>query len=153
MKRNIFTRIVCLILCICILLPIIASCGPNNPGGNPGGDTPGSDTPGGDTPGGDTPGGDTPGGDTETTYYKVGFAVAIEEFKNRVTLPEEKLYKEGTEIQYLPTPAVRDLLFMGWYYDAAMSNPVVLTDKVNSDLMLYAKVVDTSGDISTVEGV
>ena len=42
---------------------------------------------------------------------------------------------------------------MGWYYDAAMTQPVSLTDKVNSDLMLYAKVVDTSNDISVVEGV
>jgi hypothetical protein len=119
----------------------------------PGGDTPGTDKPGGDTPGGDTPGGDTPGGDTETTYYKVSFAVAIEEYKNRVTLPKEKLYEAGTEIQYLPTPVVKDMLFMGWYYDATMTQPVALTDKVNSDLMLYAKVVDTANDISVVEGV
>ena len=70
------------------------------------------------------PSSDTPGGDTETTYHKVSFAVAVEDYKSRVTLPKEKLYKEGTEIQYLPTPGVKDLLFMGWYYDAAMTRPV-----------------------------
>ena len=198
MKNKIFTKIVCMMLCICILLPTFASCsgfwGNNDssdtdpddgkpddgkpddgkpddgkpddgkpddgkpddekPGGDtPGGDTPGGDTPGGDTPGGDTPGGDTPGGDTETTYYKVSFGVAIEEYVSRITLPEEKLYKAGTEIQSLPTPGVREMLFMGWYYDAAMTQKVELTDKVNSHLKLYAKVVDTSEDISVTEGV
>ena len=147
-----------MLVCMCMLTTTLASCAfldaivdiftPDDSGSNnPGGDS------GGNTPGGDTPGGDTPGGDTETTYYKVSFAVALEEYKSRVSLPEDKLYKEGTEIQYLPTPAVKDLLFMGWYYDAAMTAPVNLTDKVNSDLMLYAKVVDTSEDISVVEGV
>ena len=160
-KFRIFTRIVCLLLCLCMLTSTLASCawwgdesGKDTPGGNvPGGDVPGGDTPGGDIPGGDTPGGDTPGGDTETTYYKVSFAVALEEFKSRVTLPNDKLYEAGTEIQYLPTPGVRDLLFMGWYYNAAMTQEVALTDKVNSDLMLYAKLVDTSSDIEVVEGV
>ena len=116
-QRNgkLFTKIVCMVLCLCMLTTTLASCafwdavvdfftpgdsgddtpGGDNSGGNtPGGDTPGGNTPGTDTPGGDTPGGDTPGGDTETTYYKVSFAVAVEEYKNRVTLPEEKLYKE-----------------------------------------------------------
>ena len=104
---KLFTKIVCMILCLCMLTTSLASCGvldvvidiltpddsgSDTPGGDilggdtpggdiPGGDTPGGDTPGGDTPGGDTPGGDTPGGDTETTYYKVSFAVALEEFK------------------------------------------------------------------------
>ena len=167
---KLFTKIVCMILCLCMLTTSLASCGvwdvvidiftpddsgSNTPGGDiSGGDVPGGDIPGGDVPGGgDTPGGDTPGGDTETTYYKVSFAVALEEFKSRVTLPNDKLYEAGTEIQYLPTPGVRDLLFMGWYYDAAMTQEVALTDKVNSDLMLYAKLVDTSGDIEVVEGV
>ena len=157
---KLFTKIMCMILCLCMLTTSLASCGvldavtPDDSGGDtPGGDTPGGDTPGGDIPGGDTPGGDTPGGDTETTYYKVSFAVALEEFKSRVTLPNDKLYEAGTEIQYLPTPGVRDLLFMGWYYNAAMTQEVALTDKVNSDLMLYAKLVDTSSDIEVVEGV
>ncbi|MBO7273980.1 MAG: InlB B-repeat-containing protein, partial [Clostridia bacterium] len=148
MKTSIFTRLLCALLCICMLLPLLASCGIewDDPDYTPGGNTPGGS-------GGNTPGGDTPGGDTETTYYKVSFAVALEEYKSRVTLPQEKLYKAGTEIQYLPTPAVRDMLFMGWYYDAAMTRPVALTDKVNGDLVLYAKVVDTSGDIAVIEGV
>ena len=192
-KFSIAVRIMCMILCMCMVTTTLASCdaldliveivkecvslgGANNekppvenppienppvenppvdnPGGdNPGGDNPGGDNPGGDNPGGDNPGGNNPGGDTETTYYKVSFAVAIEEYASRVTLPEEKLYKKGTEIQYLPTPAVQDLLFMGWYYDAAMTREVQLTDKVNSDIMLYAKVVDTSDDITAIEGV
>ena len=146
-KISIFARMLCLILCISMLATTLSSCGlwdrvvdfftPDNQG----------------TVVPEGPGTETPPSDTETTYYKVSFAVAIEEYKSRVTLPEDKLYKEGTEIQYLPTPAVRDLLFMGWYYDAAMTKAVELTDKVNSDLMLYAKLVDTSGDIDVVEGV
>ena len=136
MKTSIMTRFICALLCVCMLLPLFASCtivwdDPTfTTDGNGSGNTPGGNTPGGNTPGGNTPGGNTPGGDTETTYYKVGFAVALEEYKNRVTLPKEKLYKEGTEIQYLPTPVVKDMLFMGWYYDAAMTQPVALTDKV-----------------------
>ena len=162
MKKQIFTRVVCMILCICMLLPTFASCfgkkdesaGEGTGEGSGGGNnvTPG-DGDSGNNEGGGNSGGESSGGETETTYYKVNFAVALEEYKNRVTLPEEKLYKEGTEIQYLPTPAVRELLFMGWYYDAAMTKPVALTDKVNSDLILYAKVVDTSEDISVVDGV
>ena len=151
---KVFIRIVCMLLCLCMLAPAFASCvSKDDPQVTPpGGDVPGTDTPG-DTPGGDNLDNETPGGDTETTYYKVSFAVAVEEYKNRVTLPKQKLYAQGTEIQYLPTPTVRDLLFMGWYYDAAMTQPVALTDKVNSDLMLYAKVADTSEDIVALEGI
>ena len=144
-------RIMSIILCLCMLVPMFAACGKKSQpqqDANGGIFTP-SDPIG--TTENNKPG--TIPGDTETTYYKVSFAIALEEYKNRVTLPNDKLYKEGTEIQYLPTPAVRDMLFMGWYYDAAMTKPVALTDKVNSDLVLYAKVVDTSGDISVVEGV
>ena len=120
-SSNLLTRIVCIILCLCMLIPMLASCsgkdaspdvsapsgdtpggdtpggdtpGGDTPGGNtPGGDTPGGDTPGGNTPGGDTPGGDTPGGDTETTYYKVSFATAIEEYKNRVSESQICIYR------------------------------------------------------------
>lgn len=169
MEKKFITKLICMFLCLCLLLPMFSSCfescsddptdDSSDNGGNeptpevPGGEDPAPDDPGsGDTPS-DDPTPDEPGGDTQTTYYKVSFAVAIEEYKNRVTLPEEKLYKAGTEIQYLPTPAVRDLLFVGWYYDAAMTKPVSLTDKVSSDIMLYAKVVDTADDISVVEGV
>ena len=161
MKRNVvkaFIKTVCMILCICILLPMFSACfRRSDKEQDNGGSITENNGSGGSNQGGSNAGGSdddsTGSGETETTYYKVGFAVAIEEYKNRVTLPEEKLYKEGTEIQYLPTPAVRDMLFMGWYYDAAMTKPVSLTDKVNSDLLLYAKVVDTSEDISVVEGV
>ena len=159
-SRNgkLIARIICMILCVCMVTTTLASCsfwdsifGTSTPDDSGSNDNQGGNTPGGDNPGEDS--GNTPGGETETTYHKVQFAVAIEEYKSRVTLPEEKLYKDGTEIQYLPTPAVRDLLFMGWYYDALMTRPVELTDKVSSDLMLYAKVVDTSNDISVIEGV
>ena len=95
----------------------------------------------------------TSGGSTETVYYKVSFAVALEEYKDRVTLPNEKLYKAGTVIEFLPTPALKDMLFMGWYYDAAMTREVKLTDTVDADVTLYAKVVDTSEDIVAVDSV
>ena len=128
---KIFTRIACMVICLCMLTTTLASCafwdaivdiftpddsGSGGSGGSSGGGSSGGDTPGTDVPGGDTPGGEvTPGGDTQTTYYKVNFAVALEEYKDRVTLPAEKLYEAGTEIQYLPTPGVRDMLFMGWF--------------------------------------
>ena len=100
-SSNLLTRIVCIILCLCMLIPMLASCSGKDAspdvsapsGDTPGGDTPGGDTPGGNTPGGDTPGGDTPGGDTETTYYKVSFATAIEEYKNRVSESQICIYR------------------------------------------------------------
>ena len=157
MKSKTFSisiRVMSILLCMCMLLPMFTSCGffesifppPQD-------DDPGSVTTPAETTTDKGPDDTPPGGDTETTYYKVSFAIALEEYKNRITLPEAKLYKEGTQIQYLPTPAVKDLLFMGWYYDAAMTRAVELTDTVNSDLVLYAKVVDTSEDISVIEGV
>ena len=163
---KLFTKIVCMILCIFMLLPTFASCTGQTEDPSQSEDSEGlssettqkeednkTDSGAVTDPTGEDTEETTPGGDTETTYYKVNFAVAIEEYKNRVTLPKEKLYEAGTEIQYLPTPVVKDMLFMGWYYDATMTKPVEVTDKVNSDLMLYAKVVDTSNDISVIEGV
>ena len=63
-RSNLFCKLLCLCMALCMLFTLTACDGGNTPGGGetPGGETPGGETPGGETPGGDTPGDETPGG-------------------------------------------------------------------------------------------
>jgi len=71
----------------------------------------------------------------KTTYYKVNFVVN--------STKEEKLYQEGTLLSSLPVPGVLSgKVFLGWYYDAEYTNPVLGNDKLSSDITLYAKLTD-----------
>jgi len=48
----------------------------------------------------------------------------------------------GTLIEDLPVPYVPQKLFLGWYYDSALTEMVESTDTVTDDLHLYAKYID-----------
>ena len=89
------------------------------------------------------------GGTTTTTYYEVQFAAGSGQDATDWTLPETKTYTEGTKISLLPTPYKRDGLFMGWYYDAAMTNIVGSGDTVTRNMTLYAKL----GEVAAVSAM
>lgn len=115
---------------------------PDPPSG--GSTTPGDST----TPGGSTTPGDstTPGGST-TTYYKVEFKLG-DGSDPEVTLPETKTYASGTAITTLPTPFKQNTVFLGWYYDNAMTQGVESDDTVTSNMTLYARMADSTTMLS-----
>lgn len=84
--------------------------------------------------------GGSSGGGTTTTYYQVSFAVGSQESGGEVTLPENRTVPSGTAIAGLGTPYQQDGLFLGWYYDSALSRPVGEGDTVTRNLTLYAKL-------------
>lgn len=80
------------------------------------------------------------GGTTTTKYYEVQFALGSGEDAAGVTLPEKATYAKGTPITSLPTPTAEGKTFLGWYYDAAMTEAVGNADKVTRNMTLYAKL-------------
>lgn len=98
-------------------------------------------------------GGNTGNGDTEsespgdttttTTYYQVTFALGSGQ--DSINLPEAKTYAAGTRIDTLPTPVRQDVVFMGWHYDAALTQPVGDSDTVDRNMTLYAKTDGLDG--------
>lgn len=84
------------------------------------------------------------GGTTTTTYYEVRFALGSGVDSTGVTLPNTAAYTENTPVTSLPTPTVQNGTFLGWYYDAAMTQAVGSGDVVSRNMTLYAKI-GTSG--------
>ncbi len=86
-------------------------------------------------------GGYDPGGEI-TTSYLVEFAIGdlAQEIKDAATPPQSKTYAEGTKIEHLPAPSMQNGLFLGWYYDAALTQPVPADATVTKSLKLYAKM-------------
>lgn len=56
------------------------------------------------------------------------------------SLPDDRKLKTGAELCDLPSPIMRDCIFLGWYYDSALTKPVKSEDTVSDDLTLYASV-------------
>ncbi|MBQ9931249.1 MAG: S-layer homology domain-containing protein, partial [Firmicutes bacterium] len=79
-------------------------------------------------------------GTTSTTYYEVQFAMGTGQSVDGVTLPETKTYAKDTKITLLPTPYQENGVFLGWYYDAAMTNAVGNDDVIGKNMTLYAKM-------------
>lgn len=51
---------------------------------------------------------------------------------------QTKQVERGTRIKSFSTPYSEGNIFLGWYYDEALTQPVKEDDSVNSDLTLYA---------------
>ena len=51
---------------------------------------------------------------------------------------QTKQVERGTKIKSFSTPYSEGNIFLGWYYDEALTQPVKEDDSVNSDLTLYA---------------
>ncbi len=75
-----------------------------------------------------------------TRYYEVQFALGEGQDATDLTLPETKTYVSGTIITELPTPYQRGSVFLGWYYDAALTDQVETTDTVTHNMTLYARM-------------
>ena len=86
---------------------------------------------GGGTSGGSSGGGG--GGTSTTTYYEVRFEV------DGVTMPASSV-KAGTSISELPTPTKAGAIFLGWFYDAKLTDGAQAGDTVTRNMTLYAKM-------------
>ena len=84
--------------------------------------------------------GESGSGETKTTYYEVSFALAEKVSQGEVTLPNRATYPAGTRISSIPTPTQQDGVFLGWYYDAAMTRLAGADDTVDRSMTLYAKM-------------
>lgn len=84
--------------------------------------------------------GESSSGDTKTTYYEVSFALGEKVSQGEVTLPKRATYPAGTKISAIPTPSQQDGVFLGWYYDAAMTRLVGADATVDRSMTLYAKM-------------
>ena len=83
--------------------------------------------------GGSSGGGSTGGGTTTTTNYEVTFVVEGASMPNATVAA-------GTRISSLSTPTVEGKVFLGWYYDSALTRAAGTNDTVNQDTTLYAKL-------------
>ena len=83
--------------------------------------------------GGTSSGGSTGGGTTVTTYYTVSFEV------EGAPMPPATV-AAGTRISSLSTPTVESKVFLGWYYDSALTRAAGTNDTVNGNTTLYAKL-------------
>ena len=78
-------------------------------------------------------GGGSSGGTTVTTYYTVSFEVEGAPMSPATV-------EAGTRISSLSTPTVEGKVFLGWYYDSALTRAAGTNDTVNQDMTLYAKL-------------
>ena len=83
--------------------------------------------------GGGSSGGSAGGGTTTTTNYEVTFVVEGASMPNATV-------EAGTRISSLPTPTVEGKVFLGWYYDSALTRAAGANDTVNGNTTLYAKL-------------
>ena len=83
--------------------------------------------------GGGSSGGSTGGGTTTTTNYEVTFVVEGASMPNATV-------EAGTRISSLPTPTVEGKVFLGWYYDSALTRAAGTNDTVDRNMTLYAKL-------------
>lgn len=86
------------------------------------------------------------GGTTTTTYYEVRFALGEGVDGTGVTLPATATYAKNTPITSLPTPTGTDRTFLGWYYDAAMTQAAGSGDRVTRNMTLYASIAPAGVD-------
>ena len=82
-------------------------------------------------------GGSSGGGTSRTTYYEVKFASGNDQ--TAISLPESRTVASGTAISTLPTPSRNGVVFLGWYYDDALTEAVESGDTVTKNITLYAK--------------
>ena len=75
-----------------------------------------------------------------TRYYEVKFELGESQNVQGVTMPATKTYRSGTKVEQLPTPYARGQVFLGWYYDAALTDRAASSDTIRSNLTLYAQM-------------
>ena len=81
-----------------------------------------------------------------TGYYTVRFETGEGTQIADMTVPE------GTLISTLKKPYLAEHIFVGWYYDAELKQPVASTDKVTKSMTLYANWLEQV-PLDTVDAV
>lgn len=103
---------------------------------------------GGSSGGGNSGGSPSTPGETQTTYYEVTFALGNGQNGEGVVLPSNKLYASGTKISAIPTPYQPNGIFLGWYYDDALTDKADPNDTVTKNMTLYAKMAESTAILS-----
>ena len=85
-----------------------------------------------------------------TTSYLVEFALGDNGTDTAISMPESKTYPAGTPISQLPTPVKAGMVFLGWYYDKALTKGAEAADTVDRSMTLYAKVA-AGEEVSAIE--
>lgn len=96
-------------------------------------------------------GGNSGGGSgdiNKTVYYQIQFALGGGINSQNAMLPKAMMVAKGSviDINNLATPSVPGYVFDAWYYDATLTRQVCTGDKINSDLTLYAKLKEVTGE-------
>ena len=89
-------------------------------------------------------------GGSATTSYLVEFALGDNDTDTAISMPESKTYPAGTPISQLPTPVKAGMVFLGWYYDKALTKGAEAADTVDRSMTLYAKVA-AGEEVSAIE--
>lgn len=89
-------------------------------------------------------------GGSATTSYLVEFALGDNGTDTAISMPESKTYPAGTPISQLPTPVKAGMVFLGWYYDKALTKGAEAADTVERSMTLYAKVA-AGEEVSAIE--
>lgn len=89
-------------------------------------------------------------GGSATTSYLVEFALGDNGTDTAISMPESKTYPAGTPISQLPTPVKAGMVFLGWYYDKALTKGAEAVDTVDRSMTLYAKVA-AGEEVSAIE--
>lgn len=89
-------------------------------------------------------------GGSATTSYLVEFALGDNRTDTAISMPESKTYPAGTPISQLPTPVKAGMVFLGWYYDKALTKGAEAADTVDRSMTLYAKVA-AGEEVSAIE--
>lgn len=89
-------------------------------------------------------------GGSATTSYLVEFALGDNGTDTAISMPESKTYPAGTPISQLPTPVKAGMVFLGWYYDKALTKGAEAADTVDRSMTLYAKVA-AGEEVSAIE--
>ncbi|MBR6889784.1 MAG: InlB B-repeat-containing protein, partial [Clostridia bacterium] len=90
-----------------------------------------------------------------TVYYEVSFArpgSATAEEAEKTTLPETQMLPAGTALASIATPRQIGSVFLGWYYDEALTRMAGPNDTVGANLTLYARFgirEDLEGEYAT----
>lgn len=84
----------------------------------------------------------------KTVYYQIQFALGGGINSQDAMLPKAMMVAKDSaiDINKLATPSVPGYVFDAWYYDAALTRQVYTGDKINSDLTLYAKLKEVTGE-------
>lgn len=79
-----------------------------------------------------------------TVYHRVGFRhpeSMTEEDKAATVLPNAVMLKAGSSLSDLPVPERAGYTFEGWYYDSAMTEPVLEGDTLTENTVLYPHMI------------